>query len=103
VIRPLDRRERLAVALWTVLALAVWNGVYDLLMTRSVTDYLLRRMMHEAGRGPDVALAPMMDLAVRYAAWVSTLWAAVILLAGLCTVRMFTRPRGSFEPGRLPR
>jgi uncharacterized membrane protein SpoIIM required for sporulation len=95
--QPLDRRQRMAVALWLVLSLVVWNGVYDLLLTRGLTEYVLRRMMHEAGRGPDVQIAPMMDMAVRYAAWVATLWAAVILLAGLWTIRMFSRRR-SVEP-----
>jgi hypothetical protein len=90
--QPLDRRQRIAVGLWLIVALVVWNGVYDLLMTRSAKEYLLRRMMHEAGRGPDVQLAPMMNLAVGNAVWVSTLWAGVILLAGLWTIRML-RPR----------
>jgi hypothetical protein len=88
--RRLDRSERIALALWLLLAVVVWNGIYDLLLTRSVKEYLLRQMMHQAGRGPDVPLAHMMDVAVQEAIWISTLWASGILLAGLWTVRRFT-------------
>jgi hypothetical protein len=89
--QPLDRRQRFAVGLWLIVALVVWNGIYDLLLTRGVKEYLLRRMMHEAGRGPDVQLAFMMDTAVREAVWISTIWAGAILLAGLLTIRLFAR------------
>lgn len=81
------RRERAAVVLWVILAAIIWNGIYDVLVTRGVKEYLLRRAMHDAGRGPDVQLALMMDLTVRDAAWMATLWASVILLAGLWTIR----------------
>ena len=89
--RALSRAERAAVALWVILAVVIWNGIYDVLVTRGVKEYLLRRAMHDAGRGPDVQLALMMDLTVRDAAWMATLWASIVLLAGLWTIRMFAR------------
>ena len=85
--RPVPRRERTAVILWLSVAAVVWNGVYDVLITRGVKEYLLRHAMHEAGRGPQVPLAQMMDLTVRDAAWMATFWASLILLAGLWTIR----------------
>jgi hypothetical protein len=92
--RPLARAERIAVWLWIVLAVVVWNGVYDLLLTRGIKDYLLRNALHEAGRGPQVSMTALLDFTVSEAFWVSTLWASVILCAGLWTVRLM---RGRVE------
>ena len=91
MMRKLQRHERIAVAVWLVVALVVWNGVYDLLMTRGIKDYLLRQALHQAGRGPEVSMTALIDLAITEAIWVSTLWASVILLAGLMTIRMLSR------------
>jgi hypothetical protein len=86
--RTLTRAERIAVGLWIVLAIVVWNGVYDVLVARGIKDYLLRNALHEAGRGPDVSMTALLDVTVTQAIWLSTLWASVILLAGLWTVRL---------------
>jgi hypothetical protein len=88
--RRLERAERIAVGLWLVLAIVVWNGVYDLLLTRGIKDYVLRNALHQAGRGPEVSMTAILDFTVAEAFWVSTLWASVILLAGLWTVRLIT-------------
>lgn len=86
--RKLQPHERMAAAVWLILALVVWNGVYDLLMTRGIKDYLLRQALHQAGRGPEVSMTVLIDRAITEAIWVSTLWASVILLAGLMTIRL---------------
>lgn len=100
MMRRLARGERVAVGVWIVLTLVVWNGVYDLLLTRGIKDYLLRNALHEAGRGPDVSMTALLDLTVTEAFWVSTLWASVILLAGLWTIRHLSR---SGTPHATPR
>lgn len=82
-----NRRAGFWLALWVVVAVVVWNGTYDILLTRGVKDYLLREALNQAGRGPAVNLAEEMGIAVRYAAWMATLWASSILLAGLITLR----------------
>ncbi len=87
----MQRRERIAAALWIILAVVVWNGLYDLLLARSTQNYLFRAAMHQAGLGPAADLTAAMDIAVRDAIWISTLWAGIILLAGAWTVRMMTR------------
>jgi hypothetical protein len=84
----LSRGERMAVVAWAVLAVAVWNGLYDLLLNRAAKDYLFRSALHEMGRGPSVSLGYEMAVAVRYAIWISTLWAGILLLAGLLTLRL---------------
>jgi hypothetical protein len=79
------RSYRTAIWIWIGIAVVVWNGLYDLLLNRAAKDYLFRAALHDAGRGPFVSLSEMMHVAVRDAALISTLWAAVILLAGLST------------------
>jgi hypothetical protein len=91
--RKLQRQERIAVGVWIVLAVVVWNGVYDFVLTRGIKDYLLRNALHQAGRGPEVSMAALLDLTVTDAFWLSTLWASVILFAGLWTVRLFSHRR----------
>ena len=89
--RALDRRERIAAAVWVVIAIVAWNGVYDILLTRGVKDYLLRNALHLAGRGPAVSMTERMDAAVAEAFWLATLAASILLLAGLWTVRLLAR------------
>jgi len=89
--RPLPRSERIAVTIWLVLAVVVWNGIYDVLLTRGVKEYLFRAALHEAGRGPFVPMAGIMDVTVHDAIWISTLWAGIILLAGLATILVMRR------------
>ena len=85
----LTRRERVAVGLWLVLALVAWNGLYDILLARSTQHYLFQAALHQAGLGPPVDLTKALDVGVRDARWLATLWAGTVLLAGMITVRMF--------------
>ena len=78
----LGRRERIAVCLWLAVAVVVWNGLYDLLLARSTQTYLTTAM----------------DVAVRDAAWVSTLWASILLLAGMITIRLMWNRRPPCTP-----
>jgi hypothetical protein len=87
----LARRKNLAAAAWVIVAAVVWNGVYDLLLMRSVEEHLRRAAMHEAGRGPFIPLAEAMPHAIYDAVWKSTLAASLILLAGVSTIRYVGR------------
>ena len=88
--KPLGRRERIAVTVWVLVALVVWNGLYDLLLARSTQNYLFRTAMHDAGVAPPVDLTAALDYAVLEAVWLSTLWAGLLLLLGLITIRLLT-------------
>lgn len=83
-----QRRARLAVAVWLVVAVVVWNGLYDLLLARSTQTYLFEVAMHETGRGPAVDLDRAMAEAVGYARWIATLWAVLLFSLGLATIRL---------------
>jgi hypothetical protein len=84
----LARRERMAVVLWLIVAVVAWNGLYDLLLARSTQNYLFRQALFQAGRGPWIDMGGAMDVAVRDAIWIATLWAGILLLAGMLTIRM---------------
>ena len=92
MIGRLTRAERFAAGLWIVLALVIGNGIYDILVSRGVKEYLFRHALHEAGRGPEVPIRQIMDVTVFDATWVGLLWGCTVLLAGMITVRLF-RPR----------
>ena len=79
------------VGLWLVLALALWNGVYDMTIGEGIKEYLFRSMLHEAGRAPRVSIASVLDPYVFEALWVSTFWAGLVMLAGLITIRALRR------------
>ena len=89
--RTLSRRERALVGLWLLLALVLWNGVYDLTMTEGIKEYLFRSALYEAGRGPRVSIASVLDGTIFKALWNATFWASVVILAGMVTIRTFSK------------
>ena len=92
------RARRLATWLWIVVAIVAWNALYDLRITLGVRDYLLRQALHDAGRGPAITIPEAMRETVRDAVMVATLWAAIVLAAGLWTVRLLSKQ--AMPPGR---
>jgi hypothetical protein len=89
----LGRRQRLAVCLWIVIAIVVWNGLYDELLAKSTQTYLFEQAMHLSGLGPRVDLTAALDAGVRHAALIATLWAGLLLGAGLATIRLVSGVR----------
>ena len=85
------RRERALVGLWLVMALLLWNGVYDMTVGEGIKEYLFRSALHDAGRAPAVSIASVLDPYIFDAAWVSTFWASLVMLAGLLTIRVMRR------------
>lgn len=93
--RPLAGRQRVAVAAWIVLTIALWNAIFEMMVVRGVKEYLFRAALHAAGRRPFTPIADVMDPAIYHATWVATLWTSIILLAALVTIRVFSS-RGEF-------
>jgi hypothetical protein len=87
VIVPLTRRERILVGIWLAAGVALWNGVYDMTLGVGIKEYLFRSALHEAGRGPRMAIAAVLDPFVFDALWVATFWASLVVLLGLLTIR----------------
>ena len=76
---------------WLLVSAAVWNGVFDILVTRGVKEYLYRQADHELGRGPRVTMHEIMDQTVGDAAVTASLWALFVGGAGVLTVVRLSR------------
>ena len=84
----LQRSERILVGIWIALGIVLWNGIYDMTLGEGIKEYLFRSALHDAGRGPQVTIASVLDPFIFDAVWVSTFWASLVMLAGLVTIRM---------------
>ena len=87
MIVPLTRRERILVGVWLAAGVVLWNGVYDMTLGVGIKEYLFRSALHEAGRGPRMTIAAVLDPFVFDALWVATFWASLVVLLGLLTIR----------------
>ena len=88
----LARARRWAIGFWIGMAVVVWFGLYDLRITLSYRDHLMKQYRHEAGRGNPVAtIKEERDPTLRDAVLVATLWAGIILVSGLGTVILLSR------------
>jgi hypothetical protein len=85
--KPLVRQQRIALVAWTVLAVALWNGIFEMMVVRGVKEYLFRAAQYEAARRPFTPVTDVMDPAIFQATWVATLWTSVVLLMALLTIR----------------
>lgn len=83
-------RRALAVA-WLVAAAAIWNGFFDLYVSRGAREYLQKSAEHAAGLGPEPALVEVMGMARRDGVIAASLWAALVLGLGVATWRMAGR------------
>ena len=82
---------RLVVGIWVVVALVVWNGLYDFRISFGIRDYLLQAALHELGRAEPFDLGEMMAFTVRRAVTFATFWTALVLGAAVATVRLLPR------------
>jgi hypothetical protein len=87
-VQRLPRRERILVGVWVAIGILLWNGVYDMTLGEGIKEYLFRSALHDAGRGPQVTIASVLDPFIFDALWVSTFWASLVMLAGLVTIRV---------------
>ena len=84
----LSRVQKIAVGLWLLVAVGLWHAMYDQILEKGIKEYLFRSTLHEAGRAPRVPIATVLEPFLFDAIWVSTFWAALVLLAGLFTIRI---------------
>lgn len=83
-------RRAVAVA-WLVLAGAVWNGVFDLYVSRGAREYLQKSAEHAAGLGPEPAMQAVMDAARHDGLIAATIWAVLVLTLGWVTLGLAGR------------
>jgi hypothetical protein len=87
----MDRR-RLAVALWIVWAVVVWNVVFDRVLVEAGREYVRTAMAAAAGHGPYARIDDAMRPAVPRAVALASAAAGVIVAVGLVAFRRVGRP-----------
>jgi hypothetical protein len=88
---------------WIGIGVVVWNGFFDLLMTRGVKEYLYRQAEHELGRGKPVTMREIMNETRADAAVKASIWAVLVAGAGVLTVILCTRSSTTGTANRDPR
>lgn len=84
------------VALWLGMGVAVWNGVFDLYVSRGAREYGQKAAEADLGLGPHVTMAGVMAGATHDGLVAATLWAVAIVACGWFTVWFVPRrPRAS--------
>ena len=79
-------RARWLLLLWLLAGVAVWNGFFDILLTRGEKEFFMQRAEFELGRRPEPSLEGIMRQTRHDAAIISTEWALVVTAAGWLTV-----------------
>lgn len=77
---------RIVAALWLVVGVAVWNGFFDLYVSRGAREYGQLRVEHEMGRGPNPDMTQVMARATHDGVRASTVWATLVVLSGWATI-----------------
>ena len=76
---------RTMVMLWFVVAVGVWNAIYDPYVERGVRATLQFVAEAELGLGPEPSIREVMVGSSRHGARVASVWAAIVLLVGVLT------------------
>ncbi len=93
---------RVAALLWIVLAVIVWNDVFDQVIINAGRHYLFDAFASAATGGPFLHMADAMRPAITRATWAATAAAAPILIFGLAACRFASR-RGAPLPPQVSR
>jgi ABC-type Fe3+ transport system permease subunit len=90
-------RQRLAVALWVVWAIVVWNVVFDRVLVNAGRDYVRTAMAAASGPGPYARIDDRMRPALTQALVAASAAAVAIVLVGLVAIRVAVRRATSAE------
>jgi len=86
---------RVVALLWLALGVAVWNGFFDLYVSRGAREYNQLRVEHELAREPEPDMTAVMTRAQRDGVEAATLWAALVTASGWATLWIARRRRSS--------
>jgi hypothetical protein len=84
-------RARWLALAWAGIAVVVWSGFYDLLITRGVKEYLMRNALSRLGESAPVSMPDIMAQTSRDGAITASLWAGFVLAAGWLTIWLARR------------
>ena len=85
--------RRVAALLWIILGAALWNGVFDLYVSRGAREYLQKQAEFELHRAPEPSMTAVMNNAKRDGVVAASLWAILIAGSGLATVAFVRRDK----------
>jgi hypothetical protein len=74
-----DARGPLVIAL--VVAVLIWNLIFDLFLGQAERQYLWAKASHALGEGRDVTLDGTIADGIRDGAWAASTWTAIVVLA----------------------
>jgi hypothetical protein len=82
---------RVVAGLWLVVGIAVWNGFFDLYVSRGAREYLQRQAEFELGREPQPSMSDVMNRAKRDGLIAASIWATVVVAGGWTTLAIARR------------
>jgi hypothetical protein len=88
-----DVRPWLLAGVWLLVGLAVWNGFFDLYVSRGAREYLQRQAEFELGRGPEPSMSVVMAQAARAGRQAASWMGGWVVAAGWATIYLVSRPR----------
>ena len=86
-------RFRIAIALWLLFGLVVWNDVFDAAVLQGGLDYLTAQALHQQGAGPAATIPGVMRPAIATGAGQATACGASVAAIGLLGVWIASRRR----------
>lgn len=92
------RAARVALVLWVVLAVLVWNDVFDQVIITAGRHYLFAAFASAKTGGPYLRIADAMRPALARAFWTATAAGLPILVFGFVAVRLAGRAAGPDHP-----
>jgi hypothetical protein len=85
--------RRTIAVLWLIVGIALWNGIFDLYVSRGAREYLQLRAEAELGLVPQPSMAEVMARAERMGLIAATLWSVAIVAGGWLTIRLIATSR----------
>lgn len=73
-------------ALWGFVGVAIWNGMFDLYVSRGAREYGQKAAEADLGLGPRVTMDGVMTGATHDGLVAASLWAAAIVACGWLTI-----------------
>ena len=82
---------RLIAGFWLVLGIALWNGIFDLYVSRGAREYLQKQREFELRLGPEPSMDVVMTQARNDGIVMSSLWSALVVAGGFATLHWARR------------
>ena len=81
--------------LWLVVGIALWNGIFDLYVSRGAREYLQLRAEADLGLVPAPSMPEVMARAERMGLIAATLWAGAVVAGGWLTLRITSKAQNT--------